>query len=133
MTSQRRLILETLEDSPDHPTAEDIYIRARQNDASLHLSTVYRTLHWLEDEGLVSPRLFEDEERRQERFDPVTADSSDHYHFRCRICNGIFEFSEPRINLIKEEYQAHYGGQVESASLVYYGVCKRCLTITRGK
>ena len=125
MTTQRRLILEVLDSCPDHPTAEEIYSRACESDETLHLSTVYRTLRWLEEEGLVSPRWFEDE-RRQERFDTVVDDGSDHYHFRCRVCNEIIEFAEPRIEEIKTAYEARFGGQVESATLTLYGVCSRC-------
>ena len=126
MTAQRRLILETLQDCPDHPTAEDIFELARHKDGALHLSTVYRTLHWLEGEGFVSPRWFEDE-RRQERFDTISAENRDHYHFRCRVCNTIIEFPEPLMNAIKETYQLSFGGQVESATLTLYGVCEPCL------
>lgn len=126
MTSQRRLILDALASCPDHPTAEEIYVRARELDASLHLSTVYRTLRWLEEEGFVSPRWFEDE-HRQERFDTVHNDSGDHYHFRCRVCNTIIEFPEPLVEAIKTAYQAHTGDRVESATLTLYGVCQRCL------
>lgn len=126
MTSQRRLILEALAVSPDHPTAEEIYLRAREMDASLHLSTVYRTLRWLEEEGFVSPRWFEDE-HRQERFDTVHDDNGDHHHFRCRICNTIIEFSDPLVEEIKAAYQARTGDRVDSATLTLYGVCKRCL------
>lgn len=125
MTVQRRLILEILENSPDHPTAEEIYLRAREHDDTLHLSTVYRTLRWLEEEGFVSPRWFEDE-RRQERFDTGMDGSIDHYHFRCQVCNQIFEFSEPLVEQIKSAYMARCGGSVESATLILYGVCERC-------
>jgi Fe2+ or Zn2+ uptake regulation protein len=124
MTAQRRLILQVLESCDDHPTAEEIYERARQDDATLHLSTVYRTLRWLEEEGFVSPRWFE-EDRRQERFDPVM-DPEDHYHFRCHICNTIVEFPEPLIETIKAAYQIRFGGTVESATLTLYGVCQDC-------
>jgi Fe2+ or Zn2+ uptake regulation protein len=127
MTAQRRLVLEALGNSPDHPTAEEIYTRAREMDTSLHLSTVYRTLRWLEEEGFVSPRWFEDE-RRQERFDPVSGDDRDrdHHHFRCRICNGIVEFPEPVIEEIKAAYENRFGGKVESATLTLYGICAEC-------
>lgn len=124
MTAQRRLILITLANCADHPTAEEIYERACQADSSLHLSTVYRTLRWLEEEGLVNPRWFEDE-RPQQHFDPVNAES-DHYHFRCRACNAIIEFPEPLIDLIKQTYEQRYGGQVDSASLTLYGICREC-------
>jgi Fe2+ or Zn2+ uptake regulation protein len=125
MTAQRKLILAVLESYPDHPTAEDIYTRALEQDASLHLSTVYRTLRWLEEEGFVSPRWFEDE-RRQERFDTISDEKHDHHHFRCRLCNQIVEFPEPLIDEIKALYEERFGGSVESASLTLYGVCKAC-------
>ena len=125
MTAQRRLILEVLESTPDHPTAEEIFHNARLCDPTLNLSTVYRTLRWLQEEGMVSPRWFEDE-RRQERFDTVVDEDTDHYHFRCRVCNTIVEFPEPLIEEIKRAYQGRYGGQVESATLTFYGVCQRC-------
>lgn len=125
MTAQRRLILDVLESCYDHPTAEEIFERARKSDDSLHLSTVYRTMRWLEEEGFVSPRWFEDE-RRQERFDPVVDHNEDHHHFRCRICNTIVEFPEPLIDTIKAAYEDKFGGRVESATLTLYGVCKNC-------
>jgi len=126
MTPQRRLILEVLDNSPDHPTAEQIYRRALRRDASLHLSTVYRTLRWLEEEGFVNPRWFENE-RRQERFDTIDENSPNHHHFRCRICGRIVEFSEPLIETITSAYEAQFGGQVESATLTLYGVCSSCI------
>jgi Fe2+ or Zn2+ uptake regulation protein len=125
MTAQRKLILDVLESCTDHPTAEEIYSRALEKDASLHLSTVYRTLRWLEEEGFVSPRWFEDE-RRQERFDTILDEKHDHYHFRCRICNQIVEFPEPLIEQVKAFYEEKYGGQVENATLTLYGVCADC-------
>lgn len=126
MTAQRKLILDVLETCSDHPTADEIYNRARESDSSLHLSTVYRTLRWLEEEGFVSPRWFEDE-RRQERFDPVVS-QQDHHHFRCRRCNEIVEFPEPMIEQIKASYERQFGGKVESATLTLYGVCEKCRT-----
>ena len=42
MTTQRRLILETLETLRDHPTAEELFALSRQQDPSLNLSTVKR-------------------------------------------------------------------------------------------
>ncbi len=125
MTAQRKLILEVLESSSDHPTAEEIFQHARLCDPTLNLSTVYRTMRWLQEEGLVSPRWFEDE-RRQERFDTTLGEETDHYHFRCHICNAIIEFPEPLMDMIKQEYQKRYGGRVESATLTLYGICESC-------
>ena len=125
MTAQRRLILQTLEALHDHPTAEQIFQQAAQKDASLHLSTVYRTLRWLQSLGMVDPRWFDDG-RRQERFDPVH--TGEHHHFRCRCCDHIIEFSSPLFASLAADFVRQHGGQIDSSSLVLYGVCQQCLS-----
>ncbi len=56
MTAQRRLILETLDELGGHPTAEQVYNAVRQRVPTINPSTVYRTLSWLAEAGLVRPR-----------------------------------------------------------------------------
>ena len=122
MTSQRRTIVEALQDMDSHPTAEELHAVVSERDSSLHLSTVYRTLRWLEQEGLVSTRTFGDE--RQERFDPALP--SEHYHFKCKLCKQIIEFDSLLVNTIKAQFELHSGAEVESGSVVLYGVCANC-------
>jgi Fe2+ or Zn2+ uptake regulation protein len=123
MTSQRRIILEALDCLGCHPTAEEIFAMVCQRDASVNLSTVYRTLRWLEQEGLVSARHF-DENRRQERFDAVLP--TEHHHFQCTACKSVIEFDHPSIQLIKAHFAGQSGCQVESASVMLYGLCQQC-------
>ena len=123
MTAQRRLILKTLDRMSDHPTAEEIYAAVREKDPNLHLSTVYRTLRWLEAEGLVQSRYFENE-RRQERFDP--GPQSEHYHFLCTRCNTVIEFDTLLVNTIKAQFELHSGAKVELGTVVLYGICADC-------
>jgi len=125
MTTQRRLVLTALENCCDHPSAEDIYEHARQSDSSINLSTVYRTLHWLEENGLVSPRHFADH-RHLDRFDPLVEKSIEHAHFRCSRCGKITEFSVPQLEKIKQTYAAGHGAQIDRASLTLYGICREC-------
>ena len=126
MTVQRRLILETIQALSGHPTAEEIFLSASEVDESLHLSTVYRTLRWLEEQGLVTPRYFE-EDRRQERFDTVNENvQKDHYHFRCQHCQRIIEFSDLQVEAIKKNFSEKFAAEVQQANLVLYGVCEEC-------
>ena len=122
MTAQRRLILETLARFASHPSAEDLFAAVRRQDPTLNLSTIYRTLHWLEESGLLAARWFESG-RRQERFD---ATLSGHHHFCCRACGGISEFTDPQVDNLAAGYAARAGAQVESAQLVIYGLCAAC-------
>lgn len=123
MTPQRQLILETIQEMSGHPTAEEIYELVLSHDSSLHLSTVYRTLRWLEQEGLVTSRLF-NEGRRQERFDPALP--SEHYHFLCTHCKKVIEFNNLLVNAIKAQFELHSGAYVEQGSVVLYGLCREC-------
>ena len=125
ITNQRRLILETLEkmSGSEHPTAEELHSIVKQQDENIHLSTVYRTLRWLQNEGIVASRLF-DEETRQERFDPALP--SEHHHFICSTCNQVIEFNDPLIEEIKTNFKAQSGSHVDSAAIVLYGKCKLC-------
>ena len=123
MTAQRALILSTLDNLDTHPTAEELHSSAARQDPSLHLSTVYRTLHWLEEEGLVSSRRF-DENRRQDRFDPMLP--SQHHHFLCSACGCVIEFDHPKLPAIQADFERRHGARVDSISLVFYGLCAGC-------
>ncbi len=131
MTNQRRLILETLVECSDHPSAEEIFARVAEKNPALNLSTVYRTLRWLEKQGLVNTRRFDDE-KRLERYDPVVEKGENHYHFRCQRCNQIIEFDTPLLDLVKTQFEDCFGGQVETASLVLYGICSECREVNPG-
>ncbi|HZW03738.1 MAG TPA: transcriptional repressor [Anaerolineaceae bacterium] len=123
MTAQRRVILEALESCGGHPTAEEIFQIAQKSDPTLNLSTVYRTLRWLEKVELVSTHHFHDG-RHQDRFD--ASPPQEHHHFRCRCCNCIIEFSDERIEQIKADFAAAFGCEVSEASLVLDGLCAHC-------
>jgi Fe2+ or Zn2+ uptake regulation protein len=126
MTAQRRLILQTLNALGGHPTADEICAAARQHDASLHPSTVYRTLAWLEDAGLVDHCHLDagPVNRHSERFDPVT--TVEHHHFVCTACGRVIEFESTRIEIIKQEFTGQHGAAVERSALTLYGLCPTC-------
>jgi len=132
MTAQRRLILNLLQSTDSHPTAEELFALARQADPSLNLSTVYRTLNWLEERGFVSPRRFDDGHSHK-HFDPVQPNDGRVQHFHCRRCDRVIEFTAPQVELLLEQIRgevAHqYSLQVDDAALVLSGLCKDCASI----
>lgn len=127
MTGQRQLILEAVERHPNHPSAEEIYAHVRETDTEINLSTVYRTLRWLEENGFIASRWFEYDGRR-ERFDtaPDPAAGAGHFHFRCRACNQIIEFDEPILETVRQAFQKSSGAQVDAVNLTLYGLCAGC-------
>jgi Fe2+ or Zn2+ uptake regulation protein len=123
MTAERRIILETLESSSGHPTADELYELIKPHHPDLNLSTVYRTLRWLEQQGLVGSHRFA-EDRGQERFDPSLP--TQHDHFVCTVCKRVIEFSSPLVYAIQRQFETDFDAQVETASMVLYGLCEDC-------
>jgi Fe2+ or Zn2+ uptake regulation protein len=130
LTAQRRLLFTILDSLGEHPTAEELYILAREQDSALNLSTVYRTLRWLEAENLVSTRVF-NEDRRQERFDPALP--SEHHHFMCTRCREVIEFDSSLFESIKTQFQEMNGARVSTGSIVLYGLCAQCRILKAGE
>jgi Fe2+ or Zn2+ uptake regulation protein len=123
VTAQRKLLFTILDSLGEHPTAEELFDIAKESDPDLNLSTVYRTLRWLEAENLVSSRLF-NEGRRQERFDPALP--SEHHHFMCTSCKNVIEFDSHLFESIKSQFQEVNGARVATGSIVLYGLCADC-------
>lgn len=123
LTAQRRLLFSLLDSLGEHPTAEELFSLAQEVDPDLNLSTVYRTMRWLEAQNLVSTRVF-NEERRQERFDPALP--SEHHHFMCTSCKRVIEFDSRLFASIKSQFQASNGVHVVTGSIMLYGVCADC-------
>ena len=53
MTGQRRLIIQVLEDSDDHPDVETLFERANKIDSKVSIATVYRTVKTLKNAGIL--------------------------------------------------------------------------------
>jgi Fe2+ or Zn2+ uptake regulation protein len=124
MTAQRRLILQTLDDLGGHPTADQVYQAAHRHDVALHPTTVYRTLGWLADAGLVNPRHLEPRGDRCEHYDP--ASPVEHHHFVCTRCGRVVEFAASGLEQIKQQFVAAHGVRITQASLTLHGLCAAC-------
>ncbi len=94
--------------------------------SSINPSTVYRTLAWLAESGLVSTcRLGPERQgRRSEQFDP--ASPAEHHHFVCVSCGEVIEFESSRVEQAKGDFGRQHHATVERASLTLYGLCARC-------
>jgi Fur family peroxide stress response transcriptional regulator len=119
-TPQRVAIFQELAGSCEHPSAEFIYQRVRTRLPSISLDTVYRTLRFFEDQGLIE-RVGSDGERA--RFD---ADTSRHAHFVCTVCGWVGDIPNPSdYSVPSPQPQAPYG-VIHSVHLEFRGVCRKC-------
>lgn len=121
-TDQRRLIVETFFQSPNHVSIEELLAQVRAQDPRVGYATVYRTLKLLTECGVAFERKFGDGLTRYELAD----EESHHDHLICIECANIIEFEEPRIEELQEAIAKKYGFALRSHKHEMYGVCADC-------
>lgn len=119
MTGQRRTIIQVLDDSNDHPSVETVYERARAQDDSISMATVYRTLNLLDELGLVVRHEFKENFARYEVNDK-------HHHHLIDMENGeVIEFQNEEIEKMKAEIARKLGYELVECRLELYGRKKK--------
>ena len=115
---QRELILETVQRSDDHPTADTIYTRVRAQDPKVSLGTVYRNLNLLCDNGQL---LKVPIPGASDRFDHTLPW---HSHLYCTVCGNVTdaEVDEKQVMKLVKNQKGH----VQDCAVVLIGVCEAC-------
>jgi len=121
LTSQRRLILEVLQESDEHLDAEALHDRAKARDSDIGLATVYRTLAVLKEMGLVEEHRLGEEHGHYE-----AVGDGPHYHFTCLGCGKVLEFDTPLVAQIQRELSEREGVSIIGAHLHVSGYCVEC-------
>ncbi len=120
MTHQRMEIFRELASSEEHPDAETVYARVRQRIPSLSLDTIYRTLHLLEDRGVIA-RVGSTRDRA--RFD---SNMDRHHHFVCTGCEMIRDFYSDALDELPVPSEASKLGRVKTVHVELRGLCRAC-------
>lgn len=126
VTQQRLEIFRILTETAGHPTAEEVFDRARVKIPAISLDTVYRTLATLEQHGvlvkvLVGARI---------RYDPNIAE---HHHFVCTECREIEDFYWPTFDRTQLPSRIRQCGRITSRRVELKGVCSACMKKRKGK
>ena len=117
-TIQRLAVLEWLCKTNEHPTADQVHSAVRKKFPSISRATVYNTLDALTKAGMVL-RLSVDP--TVARYD---ADLGPHAHFRCRVCQKVYDIKTKQGKPIDVKADGHL---VESVRTYAYGVCADCI------
>jgi Fe2+ or Zn2+ uptake regulation protein len=117
-TVQRMAILEFLERTTSHPTADEVYSEIQEAYPTIARATVYNTLDALTKAGMI---LKLNVDPTVARYD---ADLGPHAHFRCRVCNKVYDIPVRGKQTLIKETDGHL---VESVLTYAYGVCADCL------
>ena len=120
LTSQRRVILETVKQSDSHPTADEVYRLVRRRLPRISLATVYRNLETLSKHGLIRKLEMAG---TQKRFDGKT---SKHYHVRCLECGQTDDVIMDPIEHLDDVVGELSNYNIAGHRLEFFGLCPEC-------
>ena len=115
-TSQRKKILEFIESSKSHPTADEIFTNVRKDIPNVSRTTIYNTVNKLAKEGIIKCMNTKNGEMH---FDACLEPQ---YHFMCDQCGAIYDLGLCS-GILQKEIDGH---EIKDIFICYNGICKEC-------
>jgi len=123
-TPQREHVYQVLLEKKNHPTAEEVFIRAKKGMPEISMATVYNCLDALVSCGLVRQV---NHDRAATRF---CSNMQPHHHFYCDACGGAYdiertgESAEPPVPMPRGFKPTRY-------EVTIRGLCPECASKAR--
>ena len=121
VTTQRRLLLNVMQEAETHLDAKELYRRASEKNASISLATVYRNLRLFKEQGLIDERHL-----GQMRCYYEMKHLGEHQHLVCQRCGQVIDFESPLIRKLVAEVQRKNNFSVTRVELYLEGYCHKC-------
>ena len=120
-TSQRKLVLDVLQEAGKHVDAKEIYLRASAKDPGISMATVYRSLNLFKNAGIVDERHIGElhcfyEIKRE----------GEHQHLICKGCGQIIDIESPLLKKLLSDIQHKSNFRITKAELYLEGYCDKC-------
>ena len=122
-TRQGDAVREALRSCGGFRSAQDVYAVLRQNGDAVGLSTVYRHLQSLTEQGVADVIHTADGETTY-RF--CGEKGSHHHHLVCRTCGRAEEVAGRAVERWAEEIAAEHGYVAVDHTIEVFGVCREC-------
>ena len=120
LTRQREAVLQVIRSREDHPTANEIFQAARLHLPTISYATVYNSLRFLKEAGLVHEIKFGDGASRYDR------ETERHDHAICNDCGKLVDFDLPQTADLLRPAARKSRFKAESVHLTLVGVCPDC-------
>lgn len=124
-TKQRAAVAEVLDGVEDFRSAQDLHGMLRQRGHAVGLSTVYRTLQILADNGEIDVLRTADGEAVYRR-----CSQGHHHHLVCRQCGRTIEVEGPAVERWADKVASQHGFTDIAHTLEIFGTCAACTSGT---
>lgn len=117
-TVQKTLILKTVYEMTNHPTADEVYEKVSLICPNISKGTVYRDLNLLADKGMI---LRVTVANAPDRYDLTT---KNHAHCLCTKCGRVFDYLFTTMPEL--DNRLNDGFVADSYNIMVKGLCKIC-------
>jgi len=121
LTTQRRLLLEVLQEAQGPIDAKELYRRTSVKDQFISWATVYRSLNLFKQLGLIDERRL-----TKARCSYEIKQSLEHMHLVCQCCGKIIEFENSLVRKLVEVVRREHHFNVTKVDLYLEGYCAKC-------
>ncbi|UCH87318.1 MAG: transcriptional repressor [Dehalococcoidia bacterium] len=123
LTPQRIMILDIINDSMSHISAEEIHRKVQEQYPFVNISTIYRTLNLLKKLRLISETDLGD---GYVRYELLERERHRHHHLVCRQCGESFAFEDELLKPLQIRLLKEYGFAADVDHFAIFGLCQRC-------
>ena len=121
-TKQKEELLQYLKDNKNSfVSAEDIEKYVEKEKINIGLTTIYRFLNSLEEQGKLRVELKE----HTKFYQYISEDCENHYHLKCKECGQITHLDCEELEEIKEHIFKDHKFIIDSKFEIY-GLCNKC-------
>ena len=120
ITPQRLAVLRILHEADQHLTPLQICERACRAFPGMTEATVYRTLSFLAEQGLVLAAHVGNGQLVYE------IAGHDHHHLICRACGDTQQIEHSQLKNLYDQFQKSTGYQIDSIHVTFFGLCPHC-------
>ena len=131
MTVPREAIVNVLNKTSKHLSAEDVYMAVHKIHPNVGLTTVYRTLELLVQMGLVFKFDFGDGRARYELSEGPKGERH-HHHLVCTSCGRVVDYTDfideeiELLNQTEKGLSKKYNFSITNHLIQFYGQCEGC-------
>ncbi len=122
LTRSRETIMEAVFATHSHFDVEELYLSLREEKKNVSRATIYRTLPYLLQAGLIRKSMCDD---HKEEYEHIYGHPN-HLHLVCIACGRIVEQSNEELDRVLERIAKHSGFTIKDYSLGVKGLCSLC-------
>ena len=129
-TKQMTELLTFLKSAPsEHVTVQDIADSFHEKGISVGLTTIYRNLEKLVQQGLVAKYVIDGTSSACFSYigEDILREREPVYHCKCEKCGKVIHLHCEEVHALQQHMQKHHGFLMNGYRTVFYGLCDECV------